>query len=151
VCTDVHWRELWLQVARDGTHAVTSSKDKTAKILDLSTLQVVRTYTHTRPVNSAAESPVGHVRTPQTAPRCLLAAMVHGLGGWHRLSELTVRKHICYENGDRQAVLATQRVVAERARVACALEALQSVINRQQPPAFANAKAGGPLWLLTTS
>lgn len=53
-----------LQMSADGTHALTSSKDKTAKIIDPQTLEVVREYTHTRPVNSAAMSPLNHVRAP---------------------------------------------------------------------------------------
>jgi WD40 repeat protein len=52
-----------LQVASDGTHAITSSKDKTAKLIDMQTLQVLRTYKHNKPVNSAAMSPLNHVRT----------------------------------------------------------------------------------------
>jgi translation initiation factor 3 subunit I len=50
-----------MQVSPDGTHALTSSKDKTAKIIDMETLQILRVYQHTRPVNSAAMSPLDHV------------------------------------------------------------------------------------------
>lgn len=46
----------------DGTHAVTSSKDKSAKIIDLETLEVLRTYKNVKPCNSAAMSPLNHVR-----------------------------------------------------------------------------------------
>ena len=51
-----------MQVSPDGTHAITSSKDKTAKLIDLENLQVLRTYKHSKPVNSAAMSPLNHVR-----------------------------------------------------------------------------------------
>lgn len=52
-----------VQVSPDGTHAVTSSKDKTAKIIDMETLQVLRTYKNLKPCNSAAMSPLNHVRS----------------------------------------------------------------------------------------
>ena len=59
-----HWVVVrWLQVAPEGGYCLTSSKDKTAKIIDMQSLKVIRTYTHTRPVNSAAMSPLDHVRS----------------------------------------------------------------------------------------
>ena len=68
-----------VQVSPDGTHALTSSKDKTAKIIDLETLQVIRMYTHTRPVNSAAMSPLEHVRAA-----CLLPCAPKPRAAWPR-------------------------------------------------------------------
>lgn len=59
----VHTAEITdLQAAPDGTHALSSSKDKSAKLIDLATLEVIRTYKHLKPVNSAAMSPLNHVR-----------------------------------------------------------------------------------------
>jgi translation initiation factor 3 subunit I len=51
-----------MQVSPDGTHVLTASKDKSAKIIDPVTLEIIREYRHTRPVNSAAMSPLQHVR-----------------------------------------------------------------------------------------
>ena len=50
-------------MAPEGGYCLTSSKDKTAKIIDMQSLKVIRTYTHTRPVNSAAMSPLEHVHS----------------------------------------------------------------------------------------
>lgn len=47
-----------LQVSNDGTHAVTSSLDKTAKMIDVQTLEVLKTYKTDRPCNSGAISPI---------------------------------------------------------------------------------------------
>lgn len=47
-----------LQVSVDGTHFVTASNDKTAKLVDTQTLQVLKTYQSTVPVNTAALSPI---------------------------------------------------------------------------------------------
>eukprot|EP00887_Chlorella_sp_A99_P004303 scaffold15.g4303.t1 len=47
-----------LQMAVDGTHFVTASNDKSAKLVDTQTLEVLKTYQSTVPVNSAALSPI---------------------------------------------------------------------------------------------
>ncbi|BFZ64477.1 translation initiation factor eIF3 subunit [Saitoella coloradoensis] len=46
-----------LQFSPDRTYFITSSKDKTAKILDTNTLQVLKTFTTDTPLNSAALTP----------------------------------------------------------------------------------------------
>lgn len=46
-----------LQMSNDGTHMVSASLDKTAKLLDVQSLQVLKTYVTDRPCNSAAISP----------------------------------------------------------------------------------------------
>lgn len=47
-----------LQMSADGTHFVTASNDRTAKLVDTQTLEVLHTYKSTVPVNSAAISPI---------------------------------------------------------------------------------------------
>lgn len=47
-----------LQLSPDQLMLITSSKDKTAKLLDAHTLQPLKTYKSERPVNSAAMSPL---------------------------------------------------------------------------------------------
>jgi len=42
----------------DGSHFITGSHDKTAKLWDIRTLKVLKTYTTERPVNAAAISPL---------------------------------------------------------------------------------------------
>ena len=46
-----------LQMSSDGSHLVTASKDKTAKLLDAQTLEVMKTYPTEYPVNTASLSP----------------------------------------------------------------------------------------------
>ena len=52
-----------LQLAPEGGYAVSASLDKTAKLVDLETFQVLKTYRTGRLVQSAAISPImDHVR-----------------------------------------------------------------------------------------
>eukprot|EP01024_Parvocaulis_polyphysoides_P036385 TRINITY_DN32355_c1_g1_i5.p1 TRINITY_DN32355_c1_g1~~TRINITY_DN32355_c1_g1_i5.p1 ORF type:complete len:329 (-),score=42.77 TRINITY_DN32355_c1_g1_i5:440-1426(-) len=46
-----------VQMSADGTHCITSSHDKTAKLIDTQTLEVLKSYKHDRPVYSAALHP----------------------------------------------------------------------------------------------
>jgi len=46
-----------LQLSKDGTYCITSSKDKSARLHDTKTLQVIKTYTTETPLNSAAIAP----------------------------------------------------------------------------------------------
>lgn len=47
-----------MQVSADGSHAVTASLDKTAKLLDMETFEVLKVYNTGRLVQSACISPV---------------------------------------------------------------------------------------------
>lgn len=47
-----------LQMSTDLTHFVTASNDRSAKLVDTQTLEVMKTYQSTVPVNSAALSPI---------------------------------------------------------------------------------------------
>jgi hypothetical protein len=47
-----------MQFSLDGTHFITASQDRTAKLVDTQTLEVLKTYKTTAPVNAAAISPV---------------------------------------------------------------------------------------------
>jgi translation initiation factor 3 subunit I len=47
-----------LQMSVDGTHFITASQDKSAKLVDTETFQVLKTYQSNVPVNSAALSPI---------------------------------------------------------------------------------------------
>ena len=47
-----------LQMSPDGTHFVTASTDRTAKIVDTVSLEVLKTFQSTVPINSAAISPL---------------------------------------------------------------------------------------------
>lgn len=47
-----------LQLSPDGTYFVTSSKDKTAKIHDSKSLQVIKTFASETPLNSACITPI---------------------------------------------------------------------------------------------
>lgn len=47
-----------LQMSPDGTHFVTASTDRTAKVVDTESLEVLKTFKSTVPVNSAAISPL---------------------------------------------------------------------------------------------
>jgi translation initiation factor 3 subunit I len=47
-----------LQMSTDGSHFATASNDRTAKLVDADTLEVLKTYKSTVPVNSAAISPI---------------------------------------------------------------------------------------------
>ncbi|KDD75202.1 hypothetical protein H632_c812p0 [Helicosporidium sp. ATCC 50920] len=55
----IHERNIQdLQMSTDGTHFVTASADRSAKLVDAETLEVMKTYQSTVPVNSAAISPL---------------------------------------------------------------------------------------------
>ena len=47
-----------LNKSSDGSHFITGSHDKSAKLWDIRTLTVLKTYTTERPVNAAAISPL---------------------------------------------------------------------------------------------
>lgn len=47
-----------MQFSKCGTYFITASKDSTAKLVDLTTLDTVKTYKTERPVNSASISPI---------------------------------------------------------------------------------------------
>ena len=47
-----------LQLSPDGSYAVSASLDKTAKLVDIETFQVLKTYRTGRLVQSAAISPI---------------------------------------------------------------------------------------------
>ena len=47
-----------LQMSEDGTHFVTASLDRCAKIVDAESLQVLKSYETKNPANSAAISPI---------------------------------------------------------------------------------------------
>lgn len=47
-----------MQMSKDGTMFITSSKDHTAKLFDCDNLMLLKTYKTERPVNSAAVSPI---------------------------------------------------------------------------------------------
>jgi translation initiation factor 3 subunit I len=54
-----------LSLSEDGCHGVTASLDKTSKLVDLATLEVLKTYQTERFVNTAAISPLlDHVWRP---------------------------------------------------------------------------------------
>jgi len=46
-----------MQASKDGTMFVTASKDSTAKLFDVDSLEVLKTYKTERPINSAAVAP----------------------------------------------------------------------------------------------
>jgi WD40 repeat protein len=82
--TQVHEDSIQdLQIAPDGIQGITASLDKTAKLIDMQTFTVLKTYKTGRLVNSAALSPIcDHVSalpppaprtTPRQCPVCLLA------------------------------------------------------------------------------
>lgn len=64
--SQVHDGELTdLAMGSDGTHMASCSKDKTGKLLDVETLEVIHNYQHERPVNAIALNPIQeHVRPP---------------------------------------------------------------------------------------
>ena len=47
-----------LKFSQDGTHFVTASTDKNARLVDADTFEVIKTYYTERPVNSADMSPI---------------------------------------------------------------------------------------------
>lgn len=47
-----------LQLSKDGTHFITASTDMQAKLVDMVTLETLKTYPFERPCNSAAISPI---------------------------------------------------------------------------------------------
>ena len=62
-----------LQMANDCSHFVTASKDKTAKLVDAQTLEVMKTYATEYPVNTATISPIeDHVRSCALSLSCLV-------------------------------------------------------------------------------
>ena len=57
------------------THFITASLDKTAKLIDADTLEVLKTYETERPLNSADISPIlDHVRL---LPCSLISCLTH--------------------------------------------------------------------------
>ncbi len=60
----VHEKQVQdMQLSLDGTHVCTASTDRTAKLVDVQTLETLKTYNTERPANSAAISPIyDHVR-----------------------------------------------------------------------------------------
>lgn len=60
----VHEKQVQdMQLSLDGTHVVTASTDRTAKLVDVQTLETLKTFNTERPANSAAVSPIyDHVR-----------------------------------------------------------------------------------------
>lgn len=61
----VHEKQVQdMQLSLDGTHVVTASTDRTSKLVDVQTLETLKTYNTERPANSAAISPIyDHVST----------------------------------------------------------------------------------------
>lgn len=58
-CEKLHEKNIQdVQLSADGTHGVTASADCSAKLFDVQTLAVMKTYQSTVPVNSAALSPL---------------------------------------------------------------------------------------------
>jgi len=47
-----------LKMSQDGTHFITASSDKSAKLIDTQTLEILKTYQSDRPMNSADISPI---------------------------------------------------------------------------------------------
>ena len=57
--TQIHEKHIMdMQFSVDETHCVTASTDRTAKLLDSASLEVLKVYPSTVPVNSAAMSPI---------------------------------------------------------------------------------------------
>mmetsp|Transcript_34347 Transcript_34347/g.97300 ORF Transcript_34347/g.97300 Transcript_34347/m.97300 type:complete len:344 (-) Transcript_34347:212-1243(-) len=57
--SQIHEKQITdMRFSQDLTHFITSSLDKTAKLLDTETLQVLKTYETERPLNSADISPI---------------------------------------------------------------------------------------------
>ena len=55
----VHEKQVQdMQLSLDGTHVVTASTDRTSKLVDVQTLETLKTYNTERPANSAAISPI---------------------------------------------------------------------------------------------
>lgn len=55
----LHERDIRdMQIYKDGTHLVTASADKTVKLIDTQTLEVLKVFSTDRPANSAALSPI---------------------------------------------------------------------------------------------
>ena len=74
-----------LQMSNDSSHFVTASKDKTAKLVDAVSLEVMKTYATEYPVNTATLSPIeDHVLPTSTSPlqalTCCIAACCSGTG-----------------------------------------------------------------------
>lgn len=54
-------------MSKEGSHFISASSDKTAKLIDTQTLEPLRTFYTGRPVNSADMSPIyNHVRSMPT-------------------------------------------------------------------------------------
>lgn len=49
---------MCMQMSADGTHAITASLDKTARLIDVESFEVLRTYKTGKFVQSAAMSPI---------------------------------------------------------------------------------------------
>lgn len=57
--TEVHRGEITdIQLSPDGTYFITSSKDKTARIWDVETLEEMKVFTTETPLNSACIAPL---------------------------------------------------------------------------------------------
>ncbi|KAJ7444097.1 eukaryotic translation initiation factor 3 [Mycena galericulata] len=82
-----------LQLSKDRTYCVTSSKDKIARIHDTKTLMVIKTYTTETPLNSAALAPTRPyvlLRSGQEAMNVTISSLRQGKFGtrfWHKVYE----------------------------------------------------------------
>ena len=47
-----------MNIYKDGTHLATASVDKTVKLIDMQTLEVLKVYQTDRPANAVALSPI---------------------------------------------------------------------------------------------
>lgn len=66
-----------LQLSADGSHFVTASNDRTAKLVDTVTLEELKVYQTDRNVNSASLSPIyDHVCLPWPAPAFATCSML---------------------------------------------------------------------------
>ena len=61
-----------LQLSVDGSHFVTASNDRTAKLVDTSTLEELKVYQTERNANSAALSPIEDHVCPSCPPHACL-------------------------------------------------------------------------------
>jgi translation initiation factor 3 subunit I len=65
----LHEKEIRdMQIYKDGTHLVTASVDKTVKLIDTQTLEVLKVFTTERPANAAALSPIFEQVCPPPPP-----------------------------------------------------------------------------------
>ena len=55
----LHEKEIRdMNIYKDGTHLATASVDKTVKLIDMQTLEVLKVYQTDRPANAVALSPI---------------------------------------------------------------------------------------------